>query len=173
MDYLKDFVIPFVGLKLGKHRFHYRIDKKFFEAIRYAELKEGMLDVVLELDKQERMIIMDFHIHGKLGVICDRCLEPFLKEVDIQKELIFKLGSAYSEESDDIIIIPETDHQIDVSHYIYEFIMLSIPLSVLHPDDEKGNSTCNKTMLEHLNKLQGSAQHDPRWDELKKLKNKL
>ncbi|MGQ3089005.1 MAG: DUF177 domain-containing protein, partial [Flavobacterium sp.] len=33
----KEFLIPFVGLKQGKHQFEFEIDKKFFEGFGFDE----------------------------------------------------------------------------------------------------------------------------------------
>ena len=52
MKPLKEFEIPFVGLKIGKHNFEYQIDNKFFEYFEYEEFNDVNVDVNLELDKK-------------------------------------------------------------------------------------------------------------------------
>ena len=46
---LKEFIIQFVGIKLGEHYFEYKIDKKFFEYFEYKEFNDANvnIDVVL------------------------------------------------------------------------------------------------------------------------------
>jgi len=39
MKDLKEFEIPFMGLRLGKHYFNYQIDAKFFEYFQYDEFE--------------------------------------------------------------------------------------------------------------------------------------
>jgi uncharacterized metal-binding protein YceD (DUF177 family) len=46
---------------------------------------------------------------------------------------------------------------IDLSEWIYEFIMLSIPMQKIHPLDENGNSICNQDNLALLDKLKQQA----------------
>ncbi|MCG8752955.1 DUF177 domain-containing protein, partial [Tenacibaculum finnmarkense] len=41
MKDLKNFDIPFVGLKEGSHLFTYQIDKKFFEAFQFDEFDDA------------------------------------------------------------------------------------------------------------------------------------
>jgi Uncharacterized ACR, COG1399. len=41
--------------------------------------------------------------------------------------LSLKFGKEYSEESDEIVIIPEDDGEINIAWFLYEFIVLSLP----------------------------------------------
>lgn len=170
MDYLKEFVIPFRGLKNEIHHFDFVIDSKFFDAIEYAELEQGKIDISLELIKEERMMIFEFGITGEVEVECDRCLEPFNQAIDGTERLIVKFGETFEEQSDDVIIIPEGEYEFDLSTYIYEYIRLLLPMQCIHPDDEDGNSTCNQEMLDRLLQENKEPTIDPRWDALKKLK---
>lgn len=172
VDYLKNFVIPFRGLKIDIHHFDFVINNKFFEAIEYAELEKGLVDVSLELIKQERMMIFEFNFKGFVEVLCDRCLEPFDQAIEGQERLIVKLGERFEEQTDEVIIISESDYEFDTSPYIYEYISLLLPMQHIHPDDENGNSTCDKDMLDRLSSDNNEHESDPRWDVLKKLKNK-
>lgn len=172
MDYLKQFVIPFRGLKNEIHHFDFVIDDKFFDAIEYADLGHGLVNVGLDLIKEERMMIFEFDIHGHVEVECDRCLEPFNQPVNGRERLIVKFGEAFEEQSDEVIIIPEVEYKFDVRPFIYEFIRLLVPMQCIHPDDANGNSTCNRDMLDRLSQENEEPRTDPRWDALKKLKKK-
>ena len=70
-------------------------------------------------------------------------------------------------------VSPDED-QIDIRHYVYESIMLSLPVQRVHPDNEKGRTQCNKEMLkllkQHSNK-KDKNEIDPRWEALKKFNN--
>ena len=74
------------------------------------------------------------------------------------------------------MILPIGEHQIDISQYIYEMIVLSIPLKRVHPGIKDG--TLKTPALDKLNELRINDQKketiqeentDPRWDKLKKL----
>lgn len=112
-----------------------------------------------------------FHFNGSVKLMCDRCLEDYDQPVEGNFRLIVKYGEEFQEISDEIIEIPFTEHRIDLSQYIYEYIQLMLPMKHVHPDDELGNSTCKSEMLEKLNELSKPAT-DPRWDALLKLKKK-
>jgi uncharacterized metal-binding protein YceD (DUF177 family) len=172
VDYLKHFIIPFRGLKQGVHQYEYHIGKEFFQRLEYAEVSNGNVNVDLELTKQERMLIFDFTIDGFVEVPCDRCLGEFNQVIAGKEKLIVKFGEEWEEESDDVIIIPEGEYQFDTSKYIYEYIMLLLPMQRIHPDDENGMTTCDQDMVNRLGSHPEVSETDPRWDALLKLKNK-
>lgn len=170
MDYLKEFVIPFKGLKEGNHQFTFKIDDRFFEEIGYGELRKGDIRVDVDLLREERMLTLDFRFSGYAEVECDRCASPFQQKVAGNKRLFFKIGNEYSEESDEVIIIPESEHSISISQYIYEFINLLMPVRKVHPVDEQGRDQCDPEVVRRIDQFTKEQTTDPRWDALKKLK---
>jgi uncharacterized metal-binding protein YceD (DUF177 family) len=168
LGYLKQYILPFSGLSLEKHLYHFYIDGKFFTEFEYTEIEQASINVDLTLDKQERMLVLDFAIKGSLNVMCDRCLDNFDYEVNKQERLIIKLGETWEEENDDILIIPESEHQIDISSYLYEYIVLMLPIKKTHPEDNNGNTKCNPEIIKRLNEL-SHTEPDSRWDSLKGL----
>jgi len=171
VNYLKHFVIPFRGLKPGIHQFDYHIDKRFFESFEYAEVNNGNVKVDVELTLQERMLIFDFEIIGSVEVKCDRCLGQLNHNIAGKERLFVKFGEDWEEESDDVLVIPEGEYQFDISKYIYEYIILLLPMQRIHPDDENGDTTCDKEMVNRLGHHPESSETDPRWDVLQKLKD--
>lgn len=119
------------------------------------------------------MLIFEFSITGTVEVTCDRCLELFDYPVEGNETLYVKLGDEWDEESDDVLIIPESEHEFNVSQLIYEYIMLMLPIQRIHPDDENGKSTCDPTMLEKLGTQPEPQETDPRWEALAQLKKTL
>ena len=169
MKALKEYVIPFVGLKEGVHDYSYEIDNKFFESFDYSEVEDGDIRAEVSMDRKERMLIFDFNIKGILLIPCDRCLEELRYPVDVKERLIVKFGHEHREETEEIIIIPDTDSHIDISSFIYEYIMLALPLKKAH---EEGEGGCDPAVLDKLNK-HTSSEEDPRWEALKELKKNI
>jgi uncharacterized metal-binding protein YceD (DUF177 family) len=167
---LKEYSIPFVGLELGNHQFEFEVNDSFFEHFEFSQIQHGQIHVTVDLEKMERMMIFNIWIEGKVLVTCDRCTNEFYFPLSDSQRLIVKLGAEFLEESEDVVIIPETEYQFDLSTYIYEFIHLGLPARLLHPDDEHGNSTCDPDMLRLLERLTPTESIDPRWEALKKLK---
>jgi len=171
MDDLKDFKISFSGLELGHHSFEFQIDDKFFNSFESSRIQEGKLQVNIDLLKQETMLQLDFKIKGEVLLDCDRCLDRFLFPIETTELLLVRFGQETHEESESILIIGEKEYQVDVSQYIYEYISLSIPIKVVHPDLENGESGCNQEFLKNFDLIETNDKEevDPRWDALKKL----
>ncbi len=170
MKNLVEYLIPFKGLSIGKHDYKFHVQDTFFKALESEVVEKGDLQVDMVLDKESRLISVDIDIKGELSLVCDRCLEYFKFPIDISYTQIYKFGTPPDNQDDDIIYISEKEHQIDVSLLIYENILLQIPIKKVHPDDENGESTCNKDQIELLQSLRKQPKADPRWDVLKSIK---
>ena len=171
MNRLKEYHIQFVALELGNHQFEFEVNDSFFEHFEFSQIQHGKVQVTVELEKLERMMVYKISLQGEVLVTCDRCTNEFYYQLSDNQKLIVKLGSEYVEESEDVVVIPESEYKFDLSPYIYEFIHLALPARLLHPDDEDGNSTCDPDMLKRLQKLAPAEAIDPRWEALKKLNN--
>ncbi|HMM01373.1 MAG: YceD family protein [Dysgonomonas sp.] len=154
--------IPLRGLSEGKHEFRYDLDKSFFALIDdgTADVKKGDLKVVVSLKKTSVTFELNFDITGTVHVPCDRCLDDISMDVDTKNKLIVKFGKEYSEESDEIVIIPEEDGEINIAWFLYEFIILSLPAKKVHPP-----GTCNKAMSSKLNKHRAKSADDDSDDD--------
>jgi len=149
--------IPLRGLSEGKHEFKYDLDRSFFALIDdgSADVKKGDLKVVVYLKKTSVTFELNFEIQGTVHVSCDRCLDDLSLDVDTKNKLIVKFGKEYSEESDEIVIIPEEDGEINIAWFLYEFVALSLPTKKVHPP-----GTCNKMMSSKLNKHRAKSSDD-------------
>jgi len=171
---LKDFTIPFIGLKEGKHQFEYQIDNSFFELFNYDEFNETAIKATLKLHKKATMLELAFAASGTVNVHCDLTNEPFEQPVEGNLNLIVKFGNEYNDENEEILIVPHGEYEINVAQYIYEMIVLAMPSKRIHPGIEDG--TLESEILEKLEELQPGTDKketeeeiDPRWNTLKKL----
>lgn len=169
MDYLKNFVIPFVGLSAEEHQFDFLIDDKFFECFEYSEIKRAQAKVHLNLNKHERMLELTFSLTGTLEVTCSRCLDHFDFPIDGKEVLFIKFGHEFKEEDDDVIIIPETESQINIAPFIYDYLCLLVPFRVVHPENEDGQSACDPDVISRIDNSSDINEIDPRWDKLRDL----
>jgi uncharacterized metal-binding protein YceD (DUF177 family) len=169
VDYLKDFIIHHQGLSVGNHQYEFEVNDRFFEHFEYSQLRHGMVQVALNLDKQERMMVLNFRFNGEVEVCCDRCGEEFMMPLNRSDYLIVKFGSEFQEENADVLIIPVSEYKFDVAPYIYEYLHLGLPSRIIHPDDAAGRTTCNTDILSRLEKMSPHVSDDSRWDALKKL----
>lgn len=173
MKELTKYRIVYQGLAEGKHEFDFDVDDMFFEALEYSDIKKGKLKAEVILNKKPTFLELDFHIDGFVELMCDRCLEDYNQPIDFEGKLYVKFTDKDIEFDEDVICLSPSENELDISHYIYESINLSIPLKRVHPDDENGDVTCNPEMLEKLNNYKpeepAAETIDPRWEDLRKL----
>ncbi len=174
MKDLKDFNIPFVGLKLGSHLFEYKIDNTFFETFNFDEYLDATISVKVDFVKKTTLLELDIRVEGTVNVPCDTTNIAFDQEVDGVLHLVVKFGPEYNDDNEDILILPHEEYQLNIAQYIYELIVLSVPSKRIHPKVLDG--TMQSTTLDKLNELQITSEKtvedtetDPRWDKLKNL----
>ncbi len=168
----RDYVIEFGSLPLGEHEFEFETDDSFFQQFENSIIQHGSVDVLVVLEKKSNMLLLDFTLEGSVMVTCDRCLDDLELHLQGYSELIVKLGEAAAEESEDVIVIPSTEHRLDLAQLIYEYTSIIIPMRNVHPDDENGVSTCNPEILRDIERHQHAEptdETDPRWEMLKKI----
>ncbi len=164
------YVINFGSLGDDVHEFEFNITDTFFAQYENSLAHRGAIDVLVTLDKKQNMLLLDFTMEGILTVQCDRCLEDIDLDISSFNELIVKLGEERGEESEDIIVLPAKEHELDVSQYIYEYINILVPLRNVHEEDEDGNSTCDPEAIKAIEKYRIHEEEkpaDPRWEGLK------
>ena len=169
MKDLKEFNIPFVGLKEGKHLFQYKVDNTFFELYSYNEFEKSSIIVALEFVKKSTLFELNFTASGTVNVPCDVTNEYFDLEITATLPLVVKFGQEYNDDNEEILILPHEVYQFSVAQFIYEMIVLGIPNKRVHPKVLDG--TMETEALEQLEIKEEKTVEttDPRWDKLKNL----
>lgn len=166
MKYRREFEIAYVGLKNGTHTYTYNIGKPFFDLVEAdsSEFESVDVQVVVHFNKHTDFFELKFEINGAVEVPCDRCGDVFNLPLWDEFNLIIKLKEPTGEEDEDdteddgdIVFLSKNETVIDLSEWIYEFLLLSMPMQKIHPLDAEGNSTCNKENLALLEKLTQQA----------------
>lgn len=176
------------NLSPGVHQYEYFLENKFFVDIDGDEVQKGKVKVNLTVKRTSMVFDMNFQLEGIVYVPCDRCLDDMELPVSTQNKLVVKFGKEYAEESEEIVIIPEEEGEINLAWFIYEFIALAIPMKHIHAPGK-----CNKAMSSKLKKHTArraddedefdeeaaddivvdddaaDIPSDPRWDALKGL----
>ena len=174
MNYLSQYTIPFSGLKEGKHLFDFTADQRFFAGFEESEIEKGNVNIQVELEKRSTYLRLTFMLEGEVELICDRCLEAYLQPIKSRNIMLVKFSETETDDGDEVIYIHPGSYQVEVAKLIYEFIVLSIPIRHVHPDDQDVNSLCDPEMLKKLdeykaNDLTEINPIDPRWNDLKKI----
>jgi uncharacterized metal-binding protein YceD (DUF177 family) len=165
----------------------YLLDNQFFTNIDGEDVQKGKVHVQLTVTKTAGTFHLAFKLNGYAVIPCDRCLDDMSYPIDTVARLIVKFGKDYSEESDEIVIIPESEGAINLAWFLYEFVALAIPIKHIHAPGK-----CNKQMSAKLKKHAAKSTDDddsfdienediivteedmddttdPRWDALKNL----
>jgi len=183
--------IDLKNLTPGVHEYEYLLENKFFMDIDGDQVRKGTVKVHLTVNRLSLMFEMNFQIEGTVLVPCDRCLDDVDIPISTHNRLIVKFGKEYSEESDEIVVVPEEEGDINVAWFLYEFISLAVPMKHVHAPGK-----CNKQMSSKLKRhmtrsvddtdkeyentdeveeedidisVEEESSTDPRWDGLKGL----
>ena len=153
------------------------MDDQFFEKFENSEVKKGSLKADVVLTKQTTLMIFEFAVKGTVELLCDRCLDNYQQKVKNKSKLFVKFGHEEEELSDDVIVIDYEEFQLNVARFLYELVILGLPVKRTHPVDKNGKSGCDPEMIKKLNEyliteetVSDEEPVDDSWkEELKKL----
>ena len=167
--------------------FEYDLDDAYFKKIDSPEVQKGNVKAKVSVLKKLTTYELQFFLEGTVIIPCDRCLDDMVQPIHYKEKLLVKFGNTFSEE-DEIVIVPEAEGAINIAWFLYEFIVLNIPMKHVHATGE-----CNKTMVTKLKKhitrqkddddddssavefdddddfTPDEIQTDPRWDGLQNI----
>lgn len=162
-----DYIIPFKGLAAGMHQYSFEIDNAFFDDFDFFESTNGSVRIDVTLLKEPSLLNFEFKVDGVVHQACDRCLGGLDTSISGNFMLVVKFGESNEEESDEVIVVPHEESQLDLKQYFFEYISLLLPLKRTHANE----SDCDPKMIKKLHRHQ-NHKNDPRWDALKQLKLK-
>lgn len=171
MDRIRNYDLVFSGLKNGRHEFRFEIDKEFFTLFdTEQEFTDPKIVADVTMDKHSTFLEFIIATSGTVRLICDITNEPFDEPIENELKVLVKFGEQYDDSDEDVITIPMNDHAFNVAQLIYEDIMLSVPMKKISPNVSEEDLAA----LEKFSPKEEEEEHDsdPRWDALKKLKDK-
>jgi uncharacterized metal-binding protein YceD (DUF177 family) len=87
-------------------------------------------------------------------------------------KLVVKFSSELSDDNEELLVLPVGQTQINIGKYLFEMIVLSLPIKIIHPGVKDGSletETLKKLREYESNVLEKNDKSDPRWDKLKDL----
>lgn len=186
-----EFRLPLKTLPEGTHEFEYHLDKQFFVNMESADIRDADLTVKLTVVYKHDMYDLSFLIEGTITLQCARCLDDLEIPVEETYHLTVKYGEDYNDETDELLIIPQSDNYLNVAYMIYDTVSLAVPIKPVHPMG-KCNRAMSALLRKHRARKEGDedteledqlidemdsmdsapvddAPADPRWNDLKKL----
>jgi len=158
------YIIPFVGLKPGKHEFEFILEETFFKEFAYSEVDNGHFTILVVLDKKSNMMELTFSLNGKMSFPCDRCGDPVSIDIKGNDHIVIKYGDHTDDQDDDIWTYGPQEYQIDIRQRLFELVHLSLPVRRAHEEEE-----CNPTVMKKMDDYRANEDADTQWIALKNL----
>jgi len=153
MNRFSEYNIPFGSCSNGVHPFEYDLTDEFFSLFPDCGFEKARIHVKVSLLKQERQLQFDFHLEGVVVLPCDRCLEEYQQSLIGDYTLYGKFGEGNSEDELDVIWLRQEAQEVNISQYLYEYVILSLPMRKVHPDKPGGRPGCDPEMIDLLKNL--------------------
>ena len=172
MLFLNQYVINFTGLKEGEHNFEFDLDNKFFEHFDYNDFNSCQIKAGVRVNKKSNLLELVFSSKGRININCFVSNEPFDYLQEHQIKLVVKFSSELINDNEEFVILPVGTSTLNVAQYLFEMIILSLPIKIIHPgvvDGSLESETLNKLKELESKAQEKSSKIDPRWDKLKDL----
>lgn len=133
-------------IKEGLSTLELPITDALFELCNSPEIKHGEGLATFTINKNGDTAKVNVDINAQINAPCDRCLDDVKINVRWTGETIFKVTDIDGEYDGDIIFIKTQNPIVELGQYIYESIILALPLERAHTNIE----LCNPDMLKYI-----------------------
>ncbi len=161
-------------------------------SFRFNEIPKGLSEDVLELkadslgiehsgihqvcaklrfNKQDDSLRIQCRLSAEATLTCDRSLDEYETILESNYEVVFQVNAEDEREDISGTLRRLEPHQnvIDITKELHDTVMLSIPVKKLHPRYIKDG----KITEFEVSFGEKENDHDPRWDALTELKQKI
>lgn len=176
MDKLRNYEVSFSGLNNGKHEFKFEIEKAFFQLFdTEQEFTNPKIEADVFLEKHTTFLEFVIKIKGTIDLVCDLTNDDFVHPIENEIKVLVKFGEEYDDSEEDVITIPAKDHAFNIAQLVYESVVLSVPMKKVSPtisDEDLKILNQFSPEIEEQQDEEKEPESDPRWDALRKLKDK-
>lgn len=163
-----EFKVNFGSLKEGKHHFDYTLTDDFFALVDQDLIQKGEVNVLLQLERSERHLTLDFQLDGWVSKNCDVCLNELQYPVKSKQSLHVKITDKEIEEQPDLISVSENEYELDLVPHLFDYVALSLPMKIVCKDS-LNRKECDPEVLKMLTDDDASVDNSmhPEWQKLK------
>ena len=154
-----------------RYTYDFEADSSFFESFEHSPVEQGKWSGNVVVEKTSTMLRVHFLLHATVELTCDRTLKKFDHPLELDHWITFKFGDEWEELDEDIWMIPWNTEQLNLGPYVFEIIVLALPMKRLHPD--VANEDTGEGVMFRTGEEEGDdpkEQTDPRWEKLKRLR---
>lgn len=149
------YTIPYKSLAAGNHEFSFLIDGTMFEEWPECGVTNAEVRVKATIAKCGDHMTLTLDMNGTVTVPCDRCLEDCQIPVTYNGVVAVRFSEEEMENDDEVFWLNPGDDELDLTQYLRESVVLSLPYQRVHPCDIHGNPLCNPAMLERFRIVSG------------------
>ena len=170
MASLDEYIIPYLGLKNGEHKFLYKLDNEFFVHFETSKIKEAQIDIEVVFDRQESIVTLDIACAGHYMASCDRCMVKIAIPITFEEQVILKLEETPEVVIDEVVYLDPKTSLIDISSHIYECVHVHMPMQNLKDCESDDYVDCDNELLDRLDDREDEKSEGKGiWSELDKL----
>ncbi len=129
------------------------------------------VDIQLRFNRQDESLRIQCRLTAEATLICDRSLDEYATRLESNYEVVFQLNAEDEREelSGTFRRLEPSQNVIDITRELRDTLLLSIPIKKLHPRYIKDGK------ITEFEASFGKKEddHDPRWDALVELKQKI
>lgn len=172
----KQYFVNVQRLQNGHQEERFEVKNEFFSYFEHAPLTECEVEAVLSIDKYDSHLDVIFRLSGTLGLECDRCLEIFPYQIQVEERVIYSFEPEMEfADVDEVIYLNRKDTYFSIVQELYDFICISVPFRKVHADV---GLECDPEIMKLFisadelaeNEAEEEEISDPRWEKLKGLR---
>ena len=126
--------IDYHSISEGISTLEFPITDELFELCGSPEIKRGAGVAIFHLNKNGHTATADVSLQAKVVSPCDRCLDEFTLDLEWTGRTVLKVTEHTGDYDGDIIYISMQNQNTDLAQYIYESIILALPIERAHDD---------------------------------------
>ena len=151
MNSLEAYILPLKGIGDGNHQFNFQVDEDFFRAFEASPLGKSDIEVDISLEKRPTLLVFDFSFSGWVATSCDRCLVDIQLPIEGENRLLVKYGEGEADDfNEDVVFISKETSHWSIAQFVYEYILLALPLIKVYDCQEEETPPCDFQMLDKL-----------------------
>ncbi|MFB6097644.1 MAG: DUF177 domain-containing protein [Salinibacter sp.] len=161
--------IDLTSLSTGIH--HFELEPSAGQAsLDPSTFEDIHLDVDLQYHRDR--ILVKLHATATAELTCDRTLRPYEEEIEGEYSVLFgppSMVGQEGEEFEEVRPLDPTDREIDLTDVVRDTLLLAIPQRRIAPGAEE--EPINREFGATEEEVDEEEPVDPRWSDLKELKD--
>lgn len=143
----KNYTIDYQGLSLGEHHISFDFSDDLFAIWSESPIEKGDGHVEIDMVRHASFLELDVRIRGVVELECDRCTDVYDQPIDFEGSVVVKIDEqTQREESDGDIMWIAQNEKLDLTQWIYESVLLNLPLQRVHTDQ----NDCNAEVIKYI-----------------------